>query len=113
MKLKQCRNWYGDNESYIHLKWGNMRKWTNFTREFKKAYPKFVRRYNKYADKATEDNYREKIFELLCMIENQNIKVGLYDNYTDTPYRDTAEVWRYFMGYWLSQDKHSREHGND
>jgi hypothetical protein len=77
-----------------------MRKVNHFTKEFKAKYSEFCRFFeaNKNAD-------RKAIYCLWAEIEDSKIPVVLYDGLTNRRYTDTAEVWRYLVHYWLSEEK--------
>ena len=46
--MKKEIDYYGTKDSYIHLKFGDIRKMYNFTKELEKKYPDFTREYAKY-----------------------------------------------------------------
>lgn len=77
-------DYYGDTDNYIHLKFGDARKMYNFTKEFMEEYQDFSRQYQLYWDNNTESRFKNAL-DIINFIEEYEIPVHLYFNYTDTP----------------------------
>jgi hypothetical protein len=101
MKLKQRRIWQTETISYIRLEWGSMQKINHFTKEFKAKYNGFCR----FFEENRKSSSRKGMYCLLTEIENAKIPIMLYDGLTNKPYKNTTEVWRYLVHYWLGEDK--------
>lgn len=79
---------YGDTENVIHLKFGEARKGYNFTDEFTKQHPKFVREYTHYFN-GEKSLFRDPL-SILNYIETFNLPVKLYSNYVDQEFENVA-----------------------
>ena len=85
-------DYYGSTDNYIHLKWGDARKAYNFTEEFEKKYPVFSKQYQLYWD--NEECLFKNALDIINFIEEYEIPVHLYFNYTDTPASiKEAKIW--------------------
>lgn len=90
-KTKKEIDYYGTDDNYIHLKWGDCVKMYNFTDEFRAEYPEFTERYTHYwenggSKQASFDNKGFKnAFEVIAYIYKKDIPVHLYFNFTDEP----------------------------
>lgn len=90
------KNYYSENENYIHLKFGDARKKYNFTSEFIKQNKKFCEEYIKYFNE--EVSKFENVFQIVFFAKNNEIPVDLfYYNYTDTPAEDYDEIIEYLL----------------
>ena len=108
MKLKQRRIWHTADESFIRLEWGSMQRIHHFTKEFRAKHKEFCKYYESNHNKLD----KKTIYSLLTEIEDSKIKIVLYDGLTNRCYKNTAEVWRYFVHYWISDYGYSRERQN-
>lgn len=76
-------DYYGENDNYIHLKFGDCRKMYNFTEDFVKEYPRFADEYRKYF------YGKESLFinplEIINYTINFDIPINYYENFTDEP----------------------------
>lgn len=92
-------DYYGTKDNYIHLKFGDMRKMYNFTKEFEKERPNFCKEYKNYfiGEKSIFNNG----LEIANYINAYDIPVALYFNFTDEPVKDMTEVYEYFIREWL------------
>jgi hypothetical protein len=96
--MKQEIDYYGDKDNYIHLKFGEIRKMYNFTKEFQEKYPIFVEHYKKYWNfKNTSYGDFKNAFQVVSYIYNNKIPVNLYYNFTDTPVKNRKEVIAYLL----------------
>lgn len=76
-------NYYGTDADYIHAKFGDLRKMYNFTDSFKHKYPKFCEEYTKYWN--GEYSAFKQPQQIVEYVEQNNIPVHFYFNYTDEP----------------------------
>lgn len=93
-------NYYGDKDSYIHLKFGDARKMYNFTKEFIEKYPLFAREYQKYFEGSSEKDYNRAFnspFGVVEYVYKNKIPVNFYYNFTDTPAKNKAEIIDYLV----------------
>lgn len=88
-------DYYGKDDNYIHLKFGDCVKMANFTEDFREKYPDFVKAYDNYW-MGNHKDFRNA-FEVISYIYNNNIPVHLYYNFTDTPVKDREEVMAYLL----------------
>jgi len=112
-------SFYGDKFSYIHLKFGDMRKMYFFTDEFRAKHPNFCKEYEKYWNHDETCRFKTPL-EIAQYIDMYDIPVQLYFNFTDTPVNNMAEVYAYFIreyaGISYDEDGHLRsdyQHGLD
>ena len=76
-------DYYGTSDNYIHLKFGDARKMYNFTKDFMKEYRKFAEEYEKYWN--NEQSQFKNAYSIIKYIQDNNIPVHLYFNFTDEP----------------------------
>jgi hypothetical protein len=88
-------NYYGTEDNYIHLKFGDCIKAYNFTKEFIEKYPKFVKAYEMYWE--GKRRAFKNPFQVVSYAFNNNIPVHFYYNYTDTPAKDRQEIIEYLL----------------
>ena len=93
--MKKEIDYYGTKDSYIHLKFGDIRKMYNFTKELEKKYPDFTREYAKYWN--CEKSKFTSPFQVVSYIYDKNIPINLYYNFTDTLVKDREEVIDYLV----------------
>lgn len=74
---------YSDKLDYIHLKFGEARKLYNFTDDFEKKYPVFCAEYKKYYIASNEYTRFRNAYVLINYIEDYDIPVRLYLNFSD------------------------------
>lgn len=89
-------DFYGEKSSYIHLKFGDMRKMYNFTPHFTKKHPKFCEEYLKYWNNDKTGKF-ENPLQIVNYVDYYNIPVRFYFNYTDTPAKNNKEVQDYLI----------------
>lgn len=88
-------DYYGDKDNYIHLKFGDVRKNYNFTKEFIAEYLDFVREFARYF-KQSESKFRSP-FAVVHYVYKNNIPVHFYYNFTDTPAKYKEEIMEYLV----------------
>ncbi len=86
-------NYYGTDDNYIHLKFGDALKHYHFTPEFIKENPEFSREYKKYWD--GEKSEFKNPFQIVRYAYANYIPVNFYYNFTDTPATDEQEIIDY------------------
>jgi hypothetical protein len=97
MNTKQI-NYYGIEDNYIHLKFGDCCKAYNFTPDFIKEYPQFAEAYAKYFEgKNTSYTDFKNPFQVVTYVFNKKIPVNFYYNYTDEPAGDEKEIIDYLL----------------
>lgn len=89
-------NYYGDNDSYIHLKFGDARKNYNFTSDFIEKYPDFVREYASYFNYNEKSKFKSP-FAIVDYVYKNKIPVHFYYNFTDTPAKSKKEIMAYLV----------------
>lgn len=89
-------DYYGETDNYIHLKWGEARKMYNFTDEFREKYPNFCAEYKKFWVGDETGVFKDSL-HVVNYVDNYNIPVHFYFNYTDTPVNDISEVYEYLI----------------
>ncbi len=96
-------NYYGTEDNYIHLKFGDARKCYNFTEQFKKDYPEFTARYVDYFDNGAsklnsslKKGFRSP-YELVAYAFKKEIPVHFYYNYTDEPAKGYDDIIKYLV----------------
>ena len=90
------KDYYGRDFSYIHLKFGDMRKMYFFTKEFQEEHPNFCKEYQKYWNNDPTCRFKSPL-EIAQYVDMFNIPVEFYYNYTDTPSKDITDVYDYFL----------------
>ena len=88
-------DFYGYNDNYIHLKFGDARKMYNFTDDFKAKYPDFAREYANYWEGKTS-KFRGPI-PIVAYVYKHKIPVHFYYNFTDTPAKNKREIMAYLV----------------
>jgi hypothetical protein len=88
-------NYYGSEDNYIHLKWGDCVKAYNFTDAFRKKYPQFVKAYEMYWD--DDRSAFKNPFQVITYAYNNKIPVHFYYNFTDTPAESREEIIAYLL----------------
>lgn len=92
-------NYYGENDNYIHLKFGHARKCYNFTEDFIKLHKDFVEKYLAYWNgEETEDldnaflNARDVVYGA----EKEDLPPEFfYFNYTDESAESYREIYNW------------------
>lgn len=82
-----------EEESIIHLKFGDMRKSYSFTDEFWDKYEFFSTEFAKYWE--GEDSYFKNPYQILDYVEKHNIPVTFYFNFTDEYAKSYDEIREY------------------
>ncbi len=99
MKTKQI-DYYGTEDNYIHLKFGDARKMYHFTPDFIEKYPVFSREYQNYWT-GIKSAFKNP-FQIVAYVYRENIPVHFYYNFTDTPAKSETEI----MDYLLSENSY-------
>lgn len=89
-------NYYGDNDDYIHLKFGRMQKMYCFTEKFREKHPNFVKEYELFFWNDEKSRFKTAL-EVAQYVDMYNIPVNFYFNFTDTPAKNIAEVYSYLI----------------
>jgi hypothetical protein len=76
-------DYYGDNDNYIHAKFGDLRKMYNFTDDFKAKYPNFSKEYAAYW--SGEYSVFKVPQQIIGYVKQNDLPVHFYFNYTDEP----------------------------
>lgn len=95
MNNKKQIDYYGDQDNYIHLKFGDTRKMYNFTKEFIAEYPLFAREYTRYFE--DKSAYFKSPFQIVEYVYKNKIPVHFYYNFTDTPAKNKEEIINYLV----------------
>lgn len=82
-----------EEESIIHLKFGDMRKSYSFAEEFWDKYKFFSTEFVKYWE--GEDSYFKNPYQILDYVEKNNIPVTFYFNFTDEYAKSYDEIREY------------------
>lgn len=97
--MKKEIDYYGTEDNYIHLKFGNARKCFNFTEEFRNKYPEFTESYEYYWDNTPnkiEDNNFYSAYDVVETARALKLPANLfYFNFTDTPATSYEEIEEY------------------
>jgi hypothetical protein len=93
--MKKDIHYYGSEDNYIHLKFGDCVKAYNFTDAFRTQYPQFTQAYENYWD-GKRDAFKNAL-QVITYIYNNKIPVHLYFNFTDTPVKNRKEAVQYFI----------------
>lgn len=88
-------DYYGDEDNYIHLKFGDVRKMYHFTPDFREKYSGFSNEYTKYF--MGEKSKFSSPFAVVNYAYEHNIPVHFYYNFTDTPATDREEIMNYLV----------------
>jgi hypothetical protein len=94
--MKKEIDYYGNEADYIHLKFGDTRKYYHFTNEFIKEYPLFAREYSSYFDDKTKSQFKNP-FQIVHYAYKNEIPVHFYYNFTDTPAVSEEEIMEYLV----------------
>lgn len=97
-------DFYGENFSYIHLKFGDARKMFFFTEELRAKHPNFCKEYEKYWDYDPTCRFNSPL-EIAQYVDLFNIPVKFYFNFTDREPEDMAEVYSYFIREYIGITK--------
>lgn len=97
------KDYYGQDFSVIHLKFGDARKMYFFTKEFATEHPTFCAEYKKYWNRDPKGQF-ENPMQIVNYVEQWGIPVEFYFNYTDTPAESLREVKEYFMREAMPRD---------
>lgn len=92
---KKVIDYYGNEDNYIHLKFGRAQKMYNFTDDFIKSYSKFAKEYSKYF--LGKKSKFENPFQIVAYVYKHKIPVSFYYNYTDTPAKNEKEIMAYLV----------------
>lgn len=84
-------DYYGNIDNYIHLKFGDVKKRYNFTKELIEQYPVFVREYSRYYNNEEKAQFKNP-FQIVKYVYDNNIPVHFYYNFTDTPATSKEEI---------------------
>jgi hypothetical protein len=93
--MKKEIDYYGTEDNYIHLKFGDCRKMYFFTNDFIKQYPDFAREYQNYFD-GTKSKFKNP-FQIVSYVFDNNVPVNFYYNFTDTPAEDKDSILSYLV----------------
>lgn len=96
MKTKKQIDYYSNEADYIHLKFGDVRKQYNFTKEFIEKYPTFAKEYAKYFEFKKNAKFKNP-FQIVAYAFRHKIPVHFYYNYTDTPAKSEKEIMEYLV----------------
>lgn len=88
-------DYYGQEDNYIHLKFGDTRKMYFFTNDFVKDYPGFSREYARYF--SMEKSAFRSPFQIVAYAFDNKIPVHFYYNFTDTPAKSREEIVEYLV----------------
>lgn len=94
--MKKEIDYYGDTDSYIHLKFGDVQKKYNFTPELIEKYPAFTTDYQKYFNSSAISQFKNP-FQIVRYVHDNGIPVHFYYNFTDTPAKDMREIMEYLV----------------
>jgi len=97
-KKEPTIDFYGDNNSYIHLKFGHIRKMFYFTPEFEKANKRFANGFKKFFWGEEQKLFKEDI-DVVRYIKKYNIDIPLYQNYHDLEFVNVDEAIKYLENY--------------
>lgn len=84
-------DYYGTEDNYIHLKFGDARKCYHFTEEFEREYPEFADEYKRYWN-YEENCIFDNVTDIVNYVFHKKIPVHFYFNYTDTPAESKEEI---------------------
>lgn len=87
-------DYYGDEDNYIHLKWGDCVKMYNFTDELIEKYPLFTTEYKKYWDNDDTCQFKNP-YQIINYVFDNDIPINFYFNFTDTPVYDREDIIEY------------------
>lgn len=94
MKTKKEIDYYGTEDNYIHLKFGDARKHYFLTKELIAEYPIFAKEYQKYFEYDKTAQFKNP-FQIVHYAYENKIPVHFYYNFTDTPAKDEEEIMKY------------------
>ena len=90
-------DYYGEEDNYIHIKFGDIRKCYFFTEEFKKEHSYFVEQYDNYWEDKTDKNDLKTPEDFVNYAYDNGIPVNWYFNLTDEPAESKEEILEYFI----------------
>lgn len=93
-KTKKKIDYYGTEDNYIHLKFGDTRKMYFFTQEFQAKYQQFAKEYQKYFEFDETTQFKNP-FQIVHYVYKNKIPVHFYYNFTDTPAKNEKEIIDY------------------
>ncbi len=93
--MKKEIDYYGTEDNYIHLKFGDARKCYNFTDKLIERCPDFTREYKNYFE--GEKSKFKNPFQVVSYVYDKKIPVHFYYNYTDTPAKNRKEIIKYLI----------------
>ena len=93
--MKKEIDYYGDQDNYIHLKFGRAQKMYFFTNDFLEKYPDFAREYKNYFE--DRESKFENPFQIVAYVYKNKIPVHFYYNFTDTPAKNEKEIMAYLV----------------
>lgn len=99
-------DYYGEEDNYIHLKFGDARKMYHFTTDFIEKYPDFAREYQNYWE--GKKGAFKSPFQVVAYVFDNNIPVHFYYNFTDTPAKDRQEI----MDYLVTENSYTHDINN-
>lgn len=92
---KQQIDYYGCNDNYIHLKFGDVRKNYNFTADFIEKYPDFSSEFSKYFS-GSNSKYQNP-FQIVHYVYENKLPIHFYYNFTGTPAKNEKEIMDYLV----------------
>ena len=96
--MKKEIDYYGEEDNYIHLKFGDCRKMYFFTNDFIKQYPDFAREYTKYFEAGEIKTSKFKNpFQVVSYVFDKEIPVSFYYNFSDEPAGDKDSILSYLV----------------
>lgn len=90
------KDYYGQDFSYIHLKFGDMQKMYFFTDEFRAKHPNFCAEYELYWEGDAKCRFKHPL-QIAQYVDMFEIPVEFYYNFTDTPSKSIEDVYAYFI----------------
>ncbi len=90
-------DYYGEEDNYIHIKFGDIIKRYRFQEGFRKEHSYFVEQYENYWEEETDKNDLKTPEDFVNYAYDNNIPVNWYFNYTDTPAESKEEILEYFI----------------
>ena len=91
---------YGDTENVIHFKFGDCRKAFNFTKDFTKEHPKFVKEYKEYW-MGKESAFTDPL-SVVNYIDLFKLPIRLYANFYDEEFEDIEACKEWICNEWLN-----------
>lgn len=94
--MKTKIDYYGDQDNYIHLKFGDCRKMYFFTPDFIEKYPDFAREYRLYFEGGVRSKFKSP-FAVVMYVYDHKIPVNFYYNFSDMPATSKKEIIEYLV----------------